>query len=63
MTKKVRIENADTSNHKVRVHVENKDESGNWVRRAPDAATPIDYACMQTEQWIHSGQRIVIEEA
>ena len=32
MTKVVRIENADTSTHKVRVYREIKNEAGEWVR-------------------------------
>lgn len=59
MTKKVRIENADTSNHKVRVTIQRKDADGNW---ADNESTNIDYPTMMTEQYIHSGARIIIEE-
>ena len=61
MTKKVRIENADTSNHRVRVFVERLTESGEWVRT--DAPVELDFPTALHEGWIHAGQRLVIEEA
>ena len=62
MTKKVRIENADTSNHKVHVFVETKNEAGEWVRgeahRFVDLSTPTQLV----QDYVHSGQRLVVEE-
>ncbi len=59
MTKKVRIENADTSNYKVKVFVEDLVE-GQWVRNP----TPIDldFPTMLTDGYIHSSRRLVVEE-
>ena len=60
MTKAVRIENADTSNHPVRVTVQVKNADGNWVEE-PSCAQ-IDMPTAMTTQYIHSGRRLVIEE-
>lgn len=64
MTKKVRIENADNSTHKVRVHAEYL-VNGQWVRstdqiaaKTSDLNLPADLA----ELWIHGQQRLVVEE-
>lgn len=61
MTKKVRIENADTSNHRVRVFVERLNEAGEWVRTDPPVE--LDFPAALHEGWIHQGQRLVVEEA
>lgn len=63
MTKAIRIENADTSTHKVRVYRESKNEAGEWVRS--DAPSPInlDHPTQMLTEYVHSGQRLVIEEA
>lgn len=59
MTKKIRIENADISNHPVRVTVEDKDANGEWhINHAVQLDTPT----AMSEQYIHSSRRIVIEE-
>ena len=59
MTKQVRVENADTSNHKVKVHVEQL-ENGEWKRvRTLDC----DYPTAMASEYIHDSQRLVIEEA
>lgn len=63
MTKHVRIENADTSSHKVRVRVEHKDAAGNWV--PADAGSPdvrLDYPAQMLTAMIHSTRRLVVEE-
>ena len=62
MTKAIRIENADTSDHKVRVYRENKNEAGEWVRS--DAAQPesLDTPTQMLTEYVHSGQRLVVEE-
>lgn len=61
MTKQVRIENADTSTHKVRVFKEHKNEAGEWVRAGP--AIELDYPTLMAMEYIHSYQRLVVEEA
>lgn len=60
MTKKIRIENADTSTYKVRAYVEDL-INGEWVRNP----TPIslDYPTALTEAYLTSSRRIVVEEA
>lgn len=64
MTKKVRIENADNSNHKVRVYVERKNSEGQWVREAnPNDTKALDHPTSLEELWIHGSQRLVVEEA
>lgn len=60
MTKTVRIENADTSNWPVRVIVQHKDVEGNWVDQP--GSVQIDNPCKQTEQYLTSHRRMVIEE-
>lgn len=59
MTKKIRIENADTSTYKVRAYREDLID-GVWVRDP----TPIelDYPTALAEQYLHSTRRIVVEE-
>lgn len=61
MTKLVRIENADTSIHKVRVFKEHRNEAGEWVRVGP--AAELDTPTQMAADYIHSHQRLVIEEA
>lgn len=63
MTKKVRIENADTSTWKVRVFIERKDADGNWKRTDEEAPSCIDFPTALHEGYIHSHQRLVVEEA
>jgi len=60
MTKTVRIENADTSNWPVRVTAQHKNEAGEWV----DQPSPVqlDHPTRQTEQYLTSSRRLVIEE-
>lgn len=69
MTKKVRIENADTSSHKVVVQVWQKgaaqpDDSGS-VGQAPDhmiSEYAINYPTDMVEAYVHSGQYLVVRE-
>lgn len=60
MTKKIRIENADTSSWPVRVTVQHKNEAGEWV----DQPSPvqIDQPTQLTENYLTSHRRLVIEE-
>jgi hypothetical protein len=61
MTKSIRIENADTSDHKVNVFVERKNATGEWER----VGDPIklDHPTFMHVGTIWQGQRLVVEEA
>lgn len=61
MTKNIRIENADTSDHKVAVFVEDQQADGTWVRQESPIA--LDYPTSLHTACIHSTRRLVIEEA
>lgn len=61
MTKKVRIENADTSSHPVRVTAQRKNADGAWEDE-PSGVVQIDHPTFMTEQYIHSGRRLIVEE-
>lgn len=60
MTKAVRIENADTSNHKVEVYCE-EFENGEW-RRVANTFARIDLPTMMSTQTIWKGRRVVVQE-
>jgi hypothetical protein len=60
MTKHIRIENADTSDYKVRVYVETQLEDGSWHR--DPMPTELDYPTAMTSELIWKGKRLVIEE-
>lgn len=62
MTKAIRIENADTSNHKVRVYRESKNEAGEWVRSDANPPFNLDNPTQMLSDYVHSGQRLVVEE-
>ena len=59
MTKQIRIENADTSTHSVRVFVEDLQADGAWVR---DEGVPLNTPTEMLSQHIHSRRRLVVEE-
>jgi hypothetical protein len=59
VTKQIRIENADTSSHKVRVHVEQPGPDGQWIRVK---TVECDYPTAMATEYIHSTQRLVVEE-
>jgi hypothetical protein len=61
MTKSVRIENADTSDHKVNVFVEQKNAAGEWVRQG--GPTSLNFPTQLHTGTIFREQRLVIEEA
>lgn len=63
MTKAIRIENADTSAHKLRVYRENKNEAGEWVRGDAVPPATLDTPTQMLTDYVHSGQRLVVEEA
>jgi hypothetical protein len=60
MTKNVRVENADNSNHPVRVQAQEKNAQGEWV----DVGAPqqLDIPTAMTTATIWGNHRIVIEE-
>lgn len=62
MTKKIRIENADTSHHKVKVSVQRKNADGEWEDVAVESAD-LSSPTQMAEKWIHTHQRLIIEEA
>lgn len=69
MTKKVRIENADTSNHKVVVQVVRKGtemaDGLGGVNVAPDEVVEertIHIPADMVEVYVHSGQYLVVRE-
>jgi hypothetical protein len=59
MTKLVRVENADTSNHKLRVFIEDRQIDGNWVR---DEGVPLEAPTQLLSIHVHIHRRIVVEE-
>lgn len=58
MTKKIRVENADTSTYKVVAHTEDL-VNGEWVRQKTDL---LEYPTALADLFIHSTRRVVIEE-
>lgn len=61
MTKQVRIENADTSNHPVRVTVQHLNTAtGQWEDQP--GAVQLDHPTAMTAGLIHSHQRLVVSE-
>ncbi len=65
MTKKIRIENADNSSHKVRVFTEYL-VNGEWVRSTESIqakTNDLNYPADLAELWIHGQQRLVVEES
>ena len=60
MTKQVRIENADTSSHKVETFCEDL-VNGEWVRVA-NTYQRLDYPADICPQTIWSGRRVIVQE-
>lgn len=67
MTKKIRIENADTSEHQVVVYREYLMNRGTeekpvweWVREP--SIDELNHPCQMLESWVCKNQRLVIEE-
>jgi len=60
MTKTIRIENADTSNHPVRVTGQYKNAEGQWLDET--SSIQLDHPTRQVEQTIYGARRIIIEE-
>jgi hypothetical protein len=62
MTKSVRIENADTSNYKVRIREQNLDTAtGEWVDTLGEAYLLLFPTAMVT-LGVHSHRRLIVEE-
>ena len=61
MTKMIRVENADTSSHKVRLVPQYRDFDGTWVD-APVEIVSLDFPCQMEPMWIHANKRYIIEE-
>lgn len=62
MTKTVRIENADTSDHKIRVYVEHYNKEADAWFRLDDPAAKLDYPTSMYTGSIWDTRRLVIEE-
>lgn len=62
MTKLVRIENADTSNHVVRVRTERLTVDGGAWADDPSMARTIERPTDMVEGYVRKRQRIVVEE-
>lgn len=62
MTKHVRIENADTSTHKVRVRVYNKTIDAAGSNDVLVETYNLDHPTQMLTAMIHSGRYIVIDE-
>lgn len=60
MTKQIRVENADTSSHKVRVYIEERHADGTWHRTGRTVS--LDHPTVMASEYIHSTQRLVVEE-
>ncbi len=60
MTKKIRVENADASTYKVRVHIEQLRTDGTWERTG--TFHDIDHPAQLIELYVHTHQRLIVEE-
>lgn len=60
MTKAIRIENADNSNHKVRVTSQTKNADGEWVDSGD--SVQIDHPTAMTTLTVWKGRRLIVEE-
>lgn len=61
MTKQIRIENADTSHHNVKITVQRKNAAGEW-EDVPAESTDLNTPTQLATKYIHSHQRLVVEE-
>jgi hypothetical protein len=61
MTKKIRVENADMSSHRIVVETWAKDPLGNGSVLV--TKKELNYPCEIGEFYVHSGQYIVVKEA
>lgn len=66
MTKAVRIENADNSDHKLVVQVWDKGRDLGDGNTEPDvmaSETPLNHPTAMTEAYVHSSRYLVVKEA
>lgn len=61
MTKKIRIEKADTSNHKVVVQVW-QCSGGQFATDSKIREIELNTPAQQVEEYIHSGQYLIVKE-
>lgn len=61
MTKNVRIENADTSDYKVRVRVQDRNAGGEWVD-APGNPVELNHLTAMALLSIWDNRRLIVEE-
>ena len=59
MTKSVRIENGDTSDFKIKVTVQIKNQMGDWI---DEKVGNLDFPAQQVTETLWQGKRIIIEE-
>lgn len=63
MTKNVRIENADTSDHKVRVRAQYLNtETGEWADAATEPAVDLTHPTAMSTVTIWKEKRLIVEE-
>ena len=62
MTKKVRIENADSTTFKLRVITQDKNAEGQWVDAIGSPPYYLDYPTQLAEFYATSTRRFIIEE-
>lgn len=64
MTKKIRIENADTSSFKVKVTAQDKNtETGEWADVPGAPAVNLNNPAQLSELYLTSTRRFIVEEA
>lgn len=61
MTKQIRVENADTSDHKVIVEVWRKNSDGSPDEKINEFR--LDYPTSMINEYIHDAQYLIIREA
>lgn len=62
MTKNVRIENADTGDHKVRVRAQYLNAAGEWADAPAEPPVELLYPTSLTTLTIWKEKRLIIEE-
>lgn len=62
MTKKVRIENADTSTLKLKVITQDKNREGEWVDAVGCPPVQLNYPTTMAELYATSTRRFIVEE-
>lgn len=62
MTKKVRIENGDTSSFKLKVITQDKNAQGEWIDAVGSAPVYLNYPAQMAELYATSTRRFIVEE-